>query len=103
MIFYILFVVGGVDGVKFFAQGGYFLYERHITVAFVVCSRFQLLVQCVDPCFHLVQMCESLCCFGKHRSAVFRHQMLWKIGYHAVFLGPIPTTGRLSDPCQNLE
>ena len=50
-----------------------------------------------------MQMRESLCRFGKHGSAVFRHQMLREIGYYAILGGRNLATGRLSDSCQNLE
>ena len=85
--FHILLVIGGVDGIELFAQGGDVLDKFHVTVAFVVGTRFQFLVEALYLGFHFMQVGKGLCCFLEYGTAVFRHKVLRKVSYDTVFGG----------------
>ena len=70
-----------------FAQGGDVLDKFHVTVAFVVGTRFQFLVEALYLGFHFMQVGKGLCCFLEYGTAVFRHKVLRKVSYDTVFGG----------------
>ncbi len=61
--FHIFLVVGGVDGVEFFAQGRDILDKFHVAVTFVVGACFQFLVEALYFSFHFMQVGKGLCRF----------------------------------------
>ena len=101
--FHIFLKMGKIDGIKLLAHGRNFLDKFHIRIALVIGTRSQLIVNGLNLRFHGMKMGKSLRSLLKNRTAVLRHQMLWKISDYTILGGSHFSAGRLTDTRQNLQ
>ena len=102
-LFHVFLVVGGIDGVEFFAQRRYLFDELHVAVALVVGTGFQFFVQSFYFGLHFVQVGESLCRFFEHGTSIFGHQVLGQVGDDTILGSRYLAAGGLAYAGQNLE